>query len=676
MKVKGWFPLFVFVGCFAWAAAGAQPMDQRQIVLNAVQQRPSDPWPRGSGHVIMAWPGSPEMNKAYHEPGGSFSPSVGSFGVSFWFTDDDGNLKATSDDLPLDKVKEQWLWVNPRMPPSIQTDTDYYRALWSYAGPGLWLLQLSLKTNAAPKSVLAVRSVGPAGGPVESLDWNGQRLLINNRWMLTCEPRPASVQLGHEGPVGWTTATSTNRVWGGRDGWGFARFSLIGPTNRQFYIRDTAPLAPSTLTVADLRANLELALPDNRFAACLNAQVANLMMGLVGRQTRPGDPMSYPLNWLRDGAFIIVALAQAGQLEVARELAATFAETDFFGGFGPEADSPGLALWALGEVAFRARVPQYDRLLWPHVVRKANLIQQMRTTQWPIYKPVVGLVVPQYANNPELNLVCDPARNGLIMGRMDWQRPILYVNAVSYMGLRSAANIADQILDTVNSTTWRTEAAELKRAWARYFPTADAGNERTYTCGLWPSWIVSDRAAYLQNLGARWDQMRDSQGRFRDIPLWTYFDLAETHQWLCLGRVNQVWETLRWFWDNQSSPGLYTWWEGRGEENSFHYWDRVRGWVKPPNVTPHYWTAAEMLLLQLDMLARIDESTGVPILVIGAGIPPEWLDKPMLVRGLSTRIGYVDWAWNNGRMLVSIRGSRVVVRLGPSFPANTPVVIQ
>ena len=132
----------------------------------------------------------------------------------------------------------------------------------------------------------------------------------------------------------------------------------------------------------------------------------------------------------------------------------------------------------------------------------------------------------------------------------------------------------------------------------------------------------------MQKLQTRWEQQRNPQsGEFRTPPLWTYFTLAEAHQWLFLNRPEQVWTTLQWFWQHQASRGLYTWWEGSGEENTSGRWEDVRGWVKPPYVTPHYWTAAEMLLLQLDMLAYTDLATPEPTVVIGAGIPTQWLKK-------------------------------------------------
>ena len=94
-----------------------------------------------------------------------------------------------------------------------------------------------------------------------------------------------------------------------------------------------------------------------------------------------------------------------------------------------------------------------------------------------------------------------------------------------------------------------------------------------------------------------------------------------THQWVFLEQPDRVWQNLEWFWREQTSPGLYTWWEGAGEENTFHLWEGVRGWSKPPHVTPHYWTAGEILALQVEMLAYVDESGTEPVLVIGGACP-------------------------------------------------------
>jgi hypothetical protein len=259
---------------------------------------------------------------------------------------------------------------------------------------------------------------------------------------------------------------------------------------------------------------------------------------------------------------------------------------------------------------------------------------------------------------------------------MDWQRPILFVNAVSYRGLLDAAELAGRLGKDADAQLWRDRAAELKQAWGKAFASAEADNDRTSICGLYPTWVVSDKGAFKKTLAERRSRSHDQEGRLKDKPLWTYFTVAEAHQWLMLGQPDQAWSDLRWFWDNQASLGLFTWWEGQGEENSFHRWEQARGWVAPSHVTPHYWTAAEVLLLQLDMLACLDESGDEPTLVIGAGIPKEWLDMTLSVKGLSTRLNTVDWEWRNGKMSVGVRGEKCAIRLGPAFPADAKAKVK
>lgn len=648
----------------------------RYQVLGQMQLRPADPWPRGTGHVVLAAPGSREVDKAYHEPGGSFSPAVGSFGVSLWITDAQGNLKTTSDSIPLSQIGQQLSWAEDRDIPGILTETSDYQALWSSTGSKRWTLNLKTQANTNTKPMLVIRSVGPAGGPIRSLDWDSQRLLINNRWSVKIDSAPVAVHLGEEGAPGWMTERSVTQ-WKGERGWGYARFELADGGEWNVIIQDTSSKPIVEPTIPSTKAALELDLPDKQFAASLNAQVAHLLMGLVGQQTRPGEPTNYPLPWQRDGAYIVVALARAGQLEVAKDLSTYFAENDFFGGFGPEADAPGLSIWALSEVAMQLNQPEYDQWLWPHVRSKAEFILKMLATDQPIRQPVNGKIVPSQIKDPDLTLVAEPARDGLIIGRMDHHRPLLFVNAVSYRGLLDAASLADRVNQLADAKRWRDAAAELKRAWEKAFKPPESENDRTYISSLWPTWVAATQTdALLQGLQARWTKLRDAQGEFRNTPLWTYFDIAEAHQWLFLDQPDRVWTTLRWFWDHQASPGLYTWWEGKGEENTFHLWERVRGWVNPPHVTPHYWTAAEMLLLQLDMLAYTDKAVSEPTVVVGAGIPETWLNQPMRIQGLPMLNGQVDWSWDGKQVYVKIRGEKVNVQLGPLFPFNTPLYIE
>jgi len=665
------------------AIAFAQIPTAREKVLEAMRQRPSDPWPRGVGHVVLSMPGSEEMQKAYHEPGGGFSPTVRSFGLSIWITSADGSVLKTSDSIPLSGLQQKLVWQQGSLLPSISTQTEEYQALWS-EGPenGICRLALSTRPQADHKVAVVIRSVGPAGDAIESLNWNGRHLRVNGRYSIEMHPEPSSVYVGPEGPPGWTRACGSTDSCAAQDGWCYARFVLPGKGKYTLAIQDSYPRSVPVLPAASTRASLEMELPDSRFAEALNAQVAQLMMGLVSNQTHPGEPVNYPLVWLRDGAYQVVSLARAGRLETARELARYFAENDFFGGFGAEGDAPGLSIWAILEVACRLRDEGFDDYLWPHVRRKAEFILGLTKTRLTIERFSIGPLVPSERFRKEIYEVAKPAEDGLIAGRMDHATRPLFTSAVAYRGLMLASEFARQIGSKADAKNWRDTAKSLQDAWLRKFTPADQ-DERTFMCGLFPSWIATpEHAKYEAGLQRHWqsiwntgkNSLHDPSGNIE--PLWTYFNFAHAHNWLYAGRLEPVWETLNWFWNHQASPGLYTWWEGHGEENAFRQWDYIRGWVKPPHVTPHYWSAATHLLLQLDMLCYLDESDEPFSVIVGGGIPREWCGHHMKVHGSLTRIGTVNWDWDGHTMKVTVRGDRCPVRLGPGFPKDAQVKVE
>ena len=562
--------IFVFLAMpIAWALATQREMAQREAAAH-----PERGWPRGAGHVVYAWPGTAEDQKSYVEPGGSFSPVPGSFGLSI----EDG------DRIPIPQIKQRFAWVSGESMPVLVTETPNYRANLLCDRPGHWTILITGATTR-PVSV-AVRSVGPAGGPIFSLQNVKGRLLISDRWVVRLDPSPVSVRISEEGPHA--------------EGWYRADIQLAKKTTVE--INDLKFGKVPALPFATTRAIAKLSNVDPQSRECLDDQVAHLMMSLVADQTRPGEPLNYPLAWLRDGAYVVVALARAGQVDTAKQLALYFADHDFFGGFGAEADAPGLSLWAIGETAALAHSVKFDERVWGAVQRKAELIHQMHHASMPIRHPFDGPIVPAHRTRTDLDLVCDAAQNGLIIGRMDWQRPVLSVNAVSFLGLNEAARIAERRGRGDLAMRWRQEAVEIRTAWQRALATKEALNDRTYISALWPTHVGDQDKAKLRALfEARWASQRTPDGGFKNLPKWTYFDIAEAHNWLELGDRPRTEQTMHWFWNHQASPGLYTWWEGSGEENSFHRWNDVRGWLHSAHVTPHYWTAAEMLLLQLDL---------------------------------------------------------------------------
>ena len=326
---------------------------EREIVRRAMSQRPQDPWPRGRGHVVLALPGSQQPEKAYHEPGGSFSPAVGSFGVTIWVLDSQGSLKTTSDSIPMELIQQRFCWPDPTGAPAILTTTPYYEARWSCGASGTMTLDLEPRGDTVDRVELVIGRVGPAGGPIRKLCWTSKQLAVDDRWTLIVEPGPSRASVGHEGEAGWKVQRSPTLQWSREDGWGYARLALASGWSGRLTIHDAAPRQPNPLSYPAVRSTIEMDLPDPRFADCLHAQVAHLMMGLLDRRTPPGDPANYPLAWQLDGAAVVAGLVRAGQLELSRELAGYFAENDFFGGFGSEGDAPGQCLRVMEDVAVR-----------------------------------------------------------------------------------------------------------------------------------------------------------------------------------------------------------------------------------------------------------------------------------------------------------------------------------
>ncbi len=644
----------------------------QQQVEAQIKLRPADPWPRSVGQVVLAAPGSSSENRAFHELGGSFSPQPGSFGVSIWVVDRQGNLKTTSDRIPLQEIQQQLTNLAANKVPEIITKTKYYEATWSAPQAGNWQLNLKSLASADNRLTLMIRSVGPAGGAIPALDWDGNRLLISDRWIVKDIPKQAKVYLGSENTAGWRSEQLPRSRWLDPTGWGYARIELNPGESANFTIADSQPISAPTLQSTGVTANLVLDLPDAQFADSLKAQVAHLMMGLVGTRTHPTDPIGYPLARFRDGAYQMVALARAGQIDVAKQLSSYFADNDFINSILPEADIPALGIWALEEVAIAMKQPDYDRSIWPHIRRKAEIIGDLLSSNRPGY-PVLESAKSPFTENPDL------IRVDLIAGRMTNTPGTISINPaanlMSYRALLDAATLADRLQQTADAKRWRSQAAQLKTAWQKSNQTGFS----SFTNGLWPSGIAQgDRAVMAQALQQRWEAARDATGAFRPIPQPLHANLAEAHQWILLDRSEWAWSALKWFWQNQASPGVYTW-SGDSESvapKSFSQWQRLRGSVKPPYFTTHYWTAAEMLLLQLDMLTYVDRSTSSPTLVIGAGIPKEWLSQPLSVKGQLVEGNLVNWDWDGNRMNVQIGAETMKVKVGSSFPNQTQIKVE
>lgn len=643
------------------------PHTPREQVLDAMAQRPTDPWPRGEGHMPIGLPGAPEADKGYVEPGGAFSPAVGSFGLSVWKRGADGALE-TSDSVPLEETRQAFETEGPAV--GLRTVTPFFTGTWRQAELGAWSLTLT-RTDGPVELVL--RSVGPAGDRVETLRRQGEGLIVNDRWAV----RPLSglrlIDMGEEGVAGWRDRRSLADEVAVKSGWGVARFETTADDVRLSVTDLKRAPSYSPLQTLGAAPGVTIEGGDPQFNAALAAQVAQLLIGSVGVEARPGDPTHYPLAWQRDAAYVVASLVAAGRVDAAEVLIEDVAKRDFFGGFGPEADAPGLGLWAIGAVGRANGDPVFLRRLWPDVHRKAEFILSMMTAKTWIPATATGPVLAEFAANPEIGYVAEPAKDGLITGRMDWHRPSVYVSAVSIRGLEEAVRIAKAVGEEADARRWEAARVRLLGAYRAALARGEQlDNDRTLIGGLSPTFAAEGAPQFAKALEADWAKLRTADGGFKAIPPWTYFEIGKARQWLMLDRPERTWETLRWFWSHSPAPGLYSQWEGEREEHHFGLWQATRGWVRPTTVTPHYWAAAEMLLTQTAMLAYVDLPKNT--LVIGAGASPAWLSAPMRVRGLVTEAGAVDWTWDGRGLQVTVCDADVAVRAAGAF-AKAPVTV-
>lgn len=639
--------------------------------------RPNDPWPRGKGHVILAYPGTEALAKAYHEPGASFSPAVGSYGVSFWVVDQNKNIVATSDNIPMSDLAQSFEFSNKDGIPGIKTVSPYYQAVWMSTSLGNWELQLTNTSNH--ELAVLFRGVGPAAGRVKNLSFEHGELRINKDWAIRIDPQMGQAILGDERNPDWKKSIQAINEFSSEHGWGFAKFYL--PANSKISLAlSSASLSESPEHSYEFSDSVfHFSLPDKTFEDSLRAQIAHLQMGIVGLQTRPADPISFPQTRQQEGAYITAALAQAGNLQTAKTLALYLAENDFPGTEGPEADMPGLTLWALNEVSSRAADADFNQKIFPHIKRKVAIIETMRTSDHDTYAPIQGNLIHELSNQSYLTLalLSQTGKKGLVKGKVAGELRTLYASGISYRGLLSAAALAQRTNHLDEANSWRESAEKLFNASKKEIEEAFKSDSWIFSTGIWPTQIVVPYIElYKDKLEERWKNTRRSDGGFQYELDSSHFAIAEAHQFLMINRDDLLWQTLNWFWNHQSSPGLYTWGKKIGLTEDYFNWETVRGWDKPKEVTPDYGAAAQMLLLQMDMLAYLEQSQGSPVIIIGAGLKKSWLDQPMSVKQLSLPYRTVDWEWDGKIMRVTIQGEPAAVKLGSVFPAETIIEIN
>jgi len=199
------------------------------------------------------------------------------------------------------------------------------------------------------------------------------------------------------------------------------------------------------------------------------------------------------------------------------------------------------------------------------------------------------------------------------------------------------------------------EADRLQEALTRKASELFGNDPRDINSAFWPTGWASRIDKNIQSaFEAFWNTERCPNGQYTREPLWTYFEAGQAHNYLLLGLRDRACLTVERFLDTHTAPGLYTYSEGKDDENSALLWQRTRGWDLIQYVTPHGWTAAELFLLLRDSLAREEGDK----LIIGSGIPKVWMEKPFAVENMPTHFGKLSFKYEPVGKTVSVQIER------------------
>lgn len=324
--------------------------------------------------------------------------------------------------------------------------------------------------------------------------------------------------------------------------------------------------------------------------------------------TEAGSPrigvLNYPHLWLRDGVLVARAFDLMGRHDLARRGCDEIAPQIFAGGFGAESDAPGQGIWALVSHARATGDLAWLEKMWPHIKARLPWVERMMTAQAPL-RAVGSGRIPAYLNTPSINVVCLPAQNGCIAGRMDWHAPDFFINCWSVRGLRDGAQAASWRSDDGAARHWNTLADSLENAtFAHLLPSY--GNERDSIITPYPSETLTG-ARFLSALREKfvaWFRANrlDESGQRRRETLWTYFEVAQIHNAFRLGLNAEAWTCLDSLLDDELDVGAFPEGEPGGNEYlPFGNGEERRGWLNSQTARggnlPHGWTCAETINL-------------------------------------------------------------------------------
>jgi hypothetical protein len=385
-------------------------------------------------------------------------------------------------------------------------------------------------------------------------------------------------------------------------------------------------------------------------------------MSRDGPALQPGA-RAYARSWVRDGAMMVAGLLRLGEEKAARDFVLWYAGHLFASGKVPccvdlrgadpvaENDSEGEFIYAVAELWRHTRDRALLRSLWPKVDAAARYMELLRQSE----------------RTPKNREPGRAAFFGLMPASISHEgyaaKPMhsYWDDFWALTGYRDAADIAGEIGDKARAAELARQrdefatdlAASLARAMAQhgidYLPgAAELGDFDPTSSTLIFSPAGAENRVPRAALEATWERYwRESLARIEGKRAWddyTPYEWRSVSSLVRLGQPQRAHALLDFFMRDRRPAQWNQWAEVVGRDPRE---------VRFLGDMPHAWISSDFIRSALDLLAYERDSDHA--LVLAAGVPRDWLDEGVGVRGLSTRHGRLSYRLERDGPTVRLR---------------------
>ena len=385
-------------------------------------------------------------------------------------------------------------------------------------------------------------------------------------------------------------------------------------------------------------------------ADTLRTSLAHMLISRIGPRLQPGT-RSYARSWIRDGAMISEGLLRMGRPEVVKEYVEWYAPYQFDNGKVPccvddrgsdpvpENDSHGELIFNIAEDLRYTGDDAFLQAMWPHVLGAWTYMEELRASE-----------------RTEENRALNAAFYGMMPASISHEgysaKPMhsYWDNFWALRGYKDAVEIAEALGKTddakrmaASRDEFRVDLdASLRNAAEQhgidFLPgAAELGDfDATSTTialapggeqGRLPEPLLTNT---FERYWTKFAGRRDGTEEWKD---YTPYEWRNVAAFVRLGWRERANEVREWFFGHRAPQPWNQWGEvvTPTPRKPFFLGD-----------LPHAWVGSDFVRSALDMFAYVREVDDS--LVLAAGVPAEWLDEGVALRGMRTPQGTVGYS--------------------------------